>query len=907
MSAMDRVAGLRREIVALAGNAPLVLDDPRWMYIVEAGRVDLFVVKLENGQPVGARHHVLNLGGDRAFFGASSHPGGHGLLAVGGLGSQVGRIDIAELRRQLAQDSNGLLRMATEMLDAYMQAVAAVVAADSAAGTGLSPEQATFENLPGFQDRFLAKLTQRIQSEDEAELLRLSRKGERDEGMYRSALAGLADIIEARTGPAFQNEDALLAAMQAVGAATRVDFTHPDKFAQPATARFQVESICRASRVRSRIVALRDDWWRMDCGAILGFLAPAQKPVAGQVQEGAPVAILPVRPGVYEIFNPADRTRRPVNARSQAELSPFGYVFYRPFPDAGVRFQDVLAFVAGEVRGDVWMLAGMALATALLGLVTPWVTGKLFDTVIPNAEQGTLAQYTLGLVVAALATASFSLTQAVAVMRANSKWDGGVQAALWDRLLRLPAPFFRRYTVGDLASRAGAVNAIQQILGGGALTTILNSMHAVLNFFLLFYYNKDLAYVAAAIVAAAIVFYSLALWMSLRLRSTLTELDGKISGLVFQLLGGLSKLRVAAAERRGFAVWSRLYGRSTKLSFRANAWDNWIQVFNSAIPVISSGIIFWMVHMHLHPEKGPADPISVGDFVAFNSAFTIFLLAGISMSTTAFQVLNVIPVWKRAKPILEALPEVDSNKPASGSLTGRLDVNHLTFRYRPDGPKILDDVSFRLTPGEFVALVGPSGSGKSTILRLLLGFETPELGTIYYDGQDISKFDVSSIRRQIGVVLQNGRLLAGDIFTNIVGSLPLTMDDAWAAAEMAGVAEDIRLMPMGMFTMVSEGASTLSGGQRQRIIIARALVRRPSGIFFDEATSALDNRTQEIVTQSLDKMKATRLVIAHRLSTVRNADRIIVLEKGRIVQQGSYAELMGVPGLFRDLASRQVS
>ena len=719
-------------------------------------------------------------------------------------------------------------------------------------------------------------------------------------------MADLADIIESGAGPAGLDEGALFSALQAVGASARVDFRRPAKSDQPASADLQVQAVCRASRVRSRRVALRGEWWRQDCGAILGFWAAAPTPEGGPAPQGAPVALLPVRPGVYEVFDPGDRTRRRVDARSQARLSPFGYVFYRAFPDAGIGFWGVLAFSAGELRGDLWMLAAMALATALLGLAAPWVTGRLFDTAIPYAERGSLAQYALGLGVAALAMASFSLTQAVALMRANSKWDSGVQAALWDRLLRLPAPFFRRYTVGDLASRAGAVNAIQQIFGGGALTAVLSSMHAGLNFFLLFYYDKTLALAAAAIVAVAIAFYGLALWMSLRLRSTLAELDGKISGLVFQLLGGLSKLRVTAAERRGFAVWSRLYGRSTKLGFRANAWDNWIQVFNSAIPVVSSGVIFWLVHLLLHPESGSAGRITLGDFVAFTSAFTIFLMAGISLSTTAFQVLNVIPVWRRARPIMESRLEVDGDKPVCGPLTGRLDVYHLTFRYRPDGPKVLDDVSFRVAPGEFVALVGPSGSGKSTILRLLLGFEKPELGTIYYDGQDLSRFDVGSIRRQIGTVLQNGRLLAGDIFTNIVGSLPLSMDDAWAAAESAGVADDIRAMPMGMFTVVSEGASTLSGGQRQRLIIARALVRRPSSIFFDEATSALDNRTQQVVTQSLDKMKATRLVIAHRLSTVRQADRIIVLDKGRIVEQGSYEELMAKPGLFHDLAARQV-
>jgi ABC-type bacteriocin/lantibiotic exporter with double-glycine peptidase domain len=231
----------------------------------------------------------------------------------------------------------------------------------------------------------------------------------------------------------------------------------------------------------------------------------------------------------------------------------------------------------------------------------------------------------------------------------------------------------------------------------------------------------------------------------------------------------------------------------------------------------------------------------------------------------------------------------------------------VSFRYGADGPPILEDVSLSVEPGEFVALVGPSGSGKSTLLRLLLGFDSPSTGTVYYDGHDLASVDVSAVRGQIGVVLQSSRLMAGDVFTNIVGSAPLTMDEAWAAAEMAGVADDIRAMPMGMHTLVSDGASTLSGGQRQRLLIARALVRRPRLVFFDEATSALDNRSQEIVSRSLERTNATRLVIAHRLSTIRHADRILVIERGHVVQAGSFDALARQPGLFAQLIARQVA
>jgi ABC-type bacteriocin/lantibiotic exporter with double-glycine peptidase domain len=279
----------------------------------------------------------------------------------------------------------------------------------------------------------------------------------------------------------------------------------------------------------------------------------------------------------------------------------------------------------------------------------------------------------------------------------------------------------------------------------------------------------------------------------------------------------------------------------------------------------------------------------------------------LTASTALLGTLAVIPLYEQAKPILTSLPEVDTAKADPGVLAGDIELEHLVFRYQADGPPVLRDVTIRIRAGEFVAFVGPSGSGKSTLLRLLLGFEVPEAGAVYYDGQELAGLDIQSVRRQIGVVLQNGRLMSGDIFTNITGSSPATLDDAWEAARMAGFDEDIKSMPMGMHTVVSEGGGTLSGGQRQRLMIARAIVQRPRILFFDEATSALDNRTQSIVSTSLDRLQATRIVVAHRLSTIVHADRIYVVEAGRVVQSGTYEQLISQDGLFAELAARQLA
>jgi ABC-type bacteriocin/lantibiotic exporter with double-glycine peptidase domain len=300
-------------------------------------------------------------------------------------------------------------------------------------------------------------------------------------------------------------------------------------------------------------------------------------------------------------------------------------------------------------------------------------------------------------------------------------------------------------------------------------------------------------------------------------------------------------------------------------------------------------------------------PLTTGEFLAFNAAFGQFLTAVLQLSASIVSVLSIVPLYERAKPILQTLPEVDQAKSDPGELSGNIEVSHLAFRYRPDTPLVLKDISMNIPAGEFVAFVGASGCGKSTLFRLLLGFEQPESGSVYYDGQELQQLDVQAVRRQMGVVLQNGKLLSGDIFTNLVGSSPLTVDDAWEAARMAGFDQDIRQMPMGMHTVVSEGGGGLSGGQRQRLMIARAIVAKPRILLFDEATSALDNQTQAIVSKSLEELKATRIVIAHRLSTIIHADRIFVLDKGVVVQSGTYDTLIQQEGLFAELAKRQLA
>jgi NHLM bacteriocin system ABC transporter ATP-binding protein len=485
-------------------------------------------------------------------------------------------------------------------------------------------------------------------------------------------------------------------------------------------------------------------------------------------------------------------------------------------------------------------------------------------------------------------------------LRIEGRMDLSIQAAVWDRLLALPVPFFRDFTAGDLAMRANGITTIRQALSGTTMNAILGAVFSIFNLGLLFYYSWFLALVAIGLMLVVLLMTMTTSLFKLRYERQLAEVDGKVSGLLLQLLSSVAKLRTTGSEGRAFGLWSKEFSKHRSLTFKAEGIGNILETFNAIFPLVSSLVIFMTVAFFLGEKK-----LSTGEFLAFNSAFVSFLVATLSMTGALVTVLQVVPLYERAKPILQTMPEVDVAKADPGQLRGTIEINHVTFSYKPDSPAILRDLSLSIKAGQFVAIVGPSGSGKSTLLRCLLGFEPPTSGSIFYDGQDMSVLDITAIRRQLGVVLQNGQILPGDIFKNIVGASGLTIDDAWEAARMCGLEQDIKDMPMGMHTVVMGGG--LSGGQQQRLLIARSIVHRPRIIYFDEATSALDNKTQAVVSQSLEQLEATRVVIAHRLSTVKNADLIVVLDAGVIKEKGTYEELMQNDGLFAQLAKRQIA
>ncbi len=713
-----------------------------------------------------------------------------------------------------------------------------------------------------------------------------------------NALGGLAGVLNPRRTEAIAQGAPVLIAAQAVGKAMGAAISPPARSEDLTRVKDPIEAITRASRLRFRRVLLRADWWKQDNGPLLAYTE----------EDNRPVALLPKGSGQYELFDPETQTRKPINAKLAETLAPVAYMFYRSLPQQADKALNLLRHVMRGRYRDLLIVVSLAIGGTLLGMLTPQATAILMDTAIPDSNRSLLLQLGMGLLAAALGSAIFELSQGILVTRLETGTETDMQTGLWDRLLTLPTAFFRRYSIGDLVGRVSAVQQIRQQIGATTMRSILSSIFALLNLALLFTYSVTLTWVALGVALVSILVTTASGILLLRQNQPLLELSGELNGLMVQLIDGVSKLRVAGAEQRAFAHWAKGYQEQVRRTVNIQLIEGAVQTVNQLIPTVTSVLLFWFaVGLIQRAQAQGGVGLTAGTFLAFNSAFGTFMGGMTDLSNTITTSLDVVQLWRRAKVILEEKPEVDPSKADPGRLSGGILLDHITFRYREDGPLTLEDLTVRADPGEFIALVGPSGSGKSTVFRLLLGFDMPLSGTVYFDGQDLAGLDVGAVRKQIGVVLQNSRIMSGSIFDNIAAGALVTLDEAWEAARMAGFAEDVESMPMGMHTVISEGGGNLSGGQRQRLIIARALVLRPKILLFDEATSALDNRTQAIVSASVDRLRATRIVIAHRLSTIRNADRIYVIEAGRVVQQGSFDKLSQEPGLFAELMARQTA
>jgi NHLM bacteriocin system ABC transporter ATP-binding protein len=549
--------------------------------------------------------------------------------------------------------------------------------------------------------------------------------------------------------------------------------------------------------------------------------------------------------------------------------------------------------------GDIVLLLTMCLAVSLLGLFTPFVNQQVFNNIIPSGTKGDVAPIAMLLIGAAFGTACFQISRNMILMRLKEKVAIAVQSAAMARLYTLPTAFFKQYAAGEISKRVMSINEMSVKLSDTVLSSLLTALFAIVYIFQMAYFAPTLMPTAVGVL---LWMFAFSIWIGMlqqRLLKKRLAASAKLEGMVFGLFSGVQKIKLAGAEKRAFAKWAGQYKQQGQLDF-APPMVLRIQKAISGMLVLAGTIVIYY--------KSSVEGVSVSNFIAFQVSYGIVSSAIMALANAAMTLASIKPLIEMVAPILEAVPEIDAQKVQVTSLSGKVELSNVSFQYDADGPTILKNIQMQIKPGEYIGIVGGSGSGKSTLMRLLLGFETPTSGAVYYDDSDLMSLDAQSVRQHIGTCLQDGKLFAGDLFSNIIVSAPwASLEDAWAAAEMAGLSEDIKAMPMGMNTMISEGSGNISGGQKQRILIARALITKPNLLYFDEATSALDNITQRTVTEQLNALGCTRIVIAHRLSTVRNCDRIVVLEKGDIVEIGDYDSLMALRGRFYELAIRQIT
>ncbi|MDO0924524.1 NHLP bacteriocin export ABC transporter permease/ATPase subunit [Streptomyces sp. TG1A-8] len=760
------------------------------------------------------------------------------------------------------------------------------------AAADLLVDPVLWQSMVDQQYRLLTVLDRWIEQLERAHEMRTAAGIEAGEAVRAQADRTLLASIGKRSAgrPTAADTDAGHAACRLVAEAAGITLAEPVGAGAGSERLDPVERVALASRVRTRAVRLDGHWWRENVGPLVGHRALS----------GAPVALL-WRRGGYVAVHPVTGRQTPVGKANATEFEPRAVMFYRPLPERRPTPLGLLRFSLRGTRGDLLNLLLAGLVTVAIGALVPVATGKVLGEYVPRAQEGPIARVCLAVMVSGVVSAVFTLLENLTVLRLEGRVEAALQPAVWDRLLRLPARFFTGRSTGELASAAMGISAIRRLLAGVGPVVVQSVTVGTVNLALLFWYSVPMAAAALGmLVVIGVVFLGLGLWQ-VRWQRRLVVLGNKLNNQAFQTLRGLPKLRVAAAENYAYAAWARQFARSRELQRKVGRIRNLTSVLGAVYLPACTLLMFMLL---AGPAKG-AMPAAA--FLTFSTSVTMVLTSVTQLTGAFVSAVAALPLFEEIRPVLDATPEVRTASTRPGPLSGAVEARRLSFRYADDGPLVLDDVSFAVRPGEFVAIVGPSGCGKSTLLRLLIGFDRPVSGSVLYDGQDLAALDRSAVRRQCGVVLQHAQPFTGSVLDVICGSEPYTPEEAMAAAELAGLAEDIRRMPMGLHTIVA-GNGAISGGQRQRLMIAQALIRRPRILFLDEATSALDNETQRTVIESTRKLNATRVVIAHRLSTVLDADRVVVMEDGRIVQQGPPADLLAdTGGRLHELVRRQLA
>ena len=737
----------------------------------------------------------------------------------------------------------------------------------------------------------LERLNRRLAAVDEANLARERTTSRRM--AERVARRRLFNIYDLPVEPEAGDEDTVLVeALQVVGHHAGIDFKTPTRSA-PSDEPMSLVDVLDASGVRARRIRLAagDHWWRGDSGPMLAFRA----------EDGQPVALLPGAFGRYREVDPVTKRSVRMTADRAGTLEQVAWMFYRPLPSQNVGPADLLRLALHRSLPDLVRLVIAGLPGGLIKLLPALALGFVANHVAAGGGGGALYAVALAVAGFGLLGALLHLLQSAAMMRLEGRSASRVEAAFWDRLMRLPANVLHEHPAGDLAMSGMTFQSLRDGLQGIVADSLLSIFFLLPVFGVIFFYDATLGVVTLVFSLAALL-----VTVGLGLRQVaphgrMVSAARRVAGRLFQIVGGIAKLRTENAEGSAFAIWAQDYREQKRAEIEVGALAGHARAFGAALPFLAGGVLLLAV-VTVGDRHVP-----FGDFLVVYLVFIAFQSAIARLGESFGTVAAVLPAFEQMRPLLTAVPEADVDGEAVGHLGGDVLFDRISFRYDPDGPLVLDDVTIRARRGEFIAIAGESGAGKSTLFRLALGLDRPTAGAVYYDGRDLRHLNLKQVRRHIGAVPQSVRLHPQDILDNLVGhhdDPPL--DEVWSAVRVAEIEDQIKAMPMGMVTMIGTNGSVLSGGESQRVTIARSVIGSPRVMLLDEATNWLDNENQARVMQNLTALTATRIVIAHRLSTLEQADRIYVLQAGRVVQSGGFRDLMEVDGPFRELVRRQV-
>ena len=650
----------------------------------------------------------------------------------------------------------------------------------------------------------------------------------------------------------------------------------------------QLEQCMQPHGLMWRRVELEGKWYRDSMGPILGF----------RKDNDNTVALLPGPLFGYYYRDPETGLTHRVNKSNASQFAEEGLCFYAPLPLKKLDIRDLLLYLKDSLNTeDFALFFGLSLVVTLLGMLMTNITRALTGFVLESGDVPLLMGTAVFMISTIFASVLINTSRQMMMSRIGIKASLSMDAAMMMRIMQMPPGFFRQYSSGELSTRYNAIGQICNLILGNIFSTGLGALLSMLYITQIFFYAPALAGTSLLIIAAGVAISFVSGMIQMRVSRELMERSSKESGLSFSLITGIQKIRLSGAEKRAFAKWGHAYADVAALSYNPPMLTRVGASISIAINLVGTIALYFLA---------VENKVTPSEYIAFNTAYGAVSASFGALTGAALSTAGVRPILEVARPILETEPEASQRRALVSELSGNIELNGVYFRYDPSMPWVIKGLNLKIRQGDYVAIVGTTGCGKSTLVRLLLGFEKPDKGAILYDGKDIGGLNLHSLRRKIGTVTQDGKLFQGDIFSNIAISAPqMKLEDAWKAAELAGIADDIRAMPMGMQTQISEGQGGISGGQKQRLMIARAVAPRPKILIFDEATSALDNRTQQKVAEALDQLHCTRIVIAHRLSTIKNCSRILVLNKGRIQEQGTYDELIAQNGFFAELIKRQ--